>query len=363
MLGPTEGPCPRAGADPLHGLSNFSAYSWRMNPFPAQPELPNSVDLLSPSKWPAGVVWHYTNAAGLAGILDRNVLWASSTAFMNDHHELRTGADLLRDLLERHKNHLEPKVLHDVQSMVRHALSQDRYKTFVTCACRDGNNLTMWRNYTGPEVGFAVALDTTKPLSMRRQKAMTAQTVDKLGIPDVDDEKSRQHVIADAHRSLGTFEWRQAVYESEKQIEIAWGRLRELVDAAEAHAKQQQGPRHELDVMADIYSELQAFKNSGFEDEREMRVVCWTALYSTLVYVKHRPSRYGIVPYVELCLPADPDGSSANYPEPIQELPIVGISVGPTPYPEEAATGARELLRSIGRDTIPVISSKVPFRW
>jgi hypothetical protein len=187
--------------------------------------------------------------------------------------------------------------------------------------------------------------------------------VEKLRIPDVDDDEGRQHVIAGAHRSLGAFEWRQAVYELEKQIEIAWGRLRELVDAGEARAIRQQGPRHELDVMADIYSELQTFKHSGFEDEREMRIVCWTALYSTLVYVKHRPSRYGIVPYVELCLPADPDGTLDNCPEPVQELPILGISVGPTPYPEEAAAGARELLRSVGRDTVPVISSKVPFRW
>jgi hypothetical protein len=334
-----------------------------MNLFPVRPELPDSVDLLSPSKWPEEVVWHYTDAAGLAAILDRNVLWASSTAFMNDHRELRTGQDLLWDLLERHKTYLDSRVLQDVQSMVRHAVSQDRYRTFVSCACRDGNNLTMWRNYTGPEVGFAIALDTTKTLAMRRQKEMTAAMVEKLGIPDADDEMSRQHVIAGAHRSLGTFEWRAAVYESEKQVEIAWGRLRELVGAAEARVKRQQAPRHELDVMADINSELQMFKHSGFGDEREMRVVCWTALYSTLVYVKHRPSRYGIVPYVELCLPAEPDGSSANYPEPVQELPIVGISVGPTPYPEEAAAGARELLRSVGRDNVPVISSQVPFRW
>jgi hypothetical protein len=223
------------------------------------------------------------------------------------------GQDLLRDLFERHKSHLEPRVRQDVESMVRHAVSQDRYRTFVTCACRDGNNLTMWRDYTGPEVGFAVALDTTKPLSMRRQKAMTVPMVDKLGIPDVDDEKSRQTVIEDAHGSLGTFEWRQAVYEPEKQVEIAWGRLRELVDSAEARSKRQQGSRHELDVMADINSELQTFKHSGFEDEREMRVVTWTALFSTLVYVKHRPSRYGIVPYVELGIPADRHGSSANW--------------------------------------------------
>lgn len=339
-----------------------ATYCWWMSPFPLQPEPSDSSDLLSSKNWPEGTVWHYTNAAGLAGIIRENVLWASSTAFMNDHHEMRTGAELLRCLLDRHKGYLQSDVLADVQSMVRHATGQDRYRTFVACGCKDPNNLTMWRNYTGPEVGFAVGLDATQALSMRRQKAMTDEMVDKLGIPDVDDDESRQYVIAEARRDLGSFTWREAVYDPENQIQIAWGRLLELESAAVARSNGQQAERYELDVMSDIYDELQTFKHPGFEDEQEMRVVCWAGLHTDLVYVKHRPSPYGIVPYVELCLPVDSNSNPSEGPEPVQELPIVGISVGPTPYPEEAASGARELLRAAGRHSIAVIPSKVPFR-
>lgn len=216
----------------------------------------------------------------------------------------------------------------------------------------------MWRNYTGPEVGFAVGLDATKALSMRRQKVMTEEMIDKLGFLE---EDSKQEVFENARRDLGSFLWRDAVYHPERQIEIAWGRLRELESASVSRSNGKQADRHELDVMSDIYNELQTFKHSGFEDEREMRVVCWAGLHTDLVYVKHRPSRYGIVPYVELCLPVD-SSNSTKEPEPVQDLPIVGIAVGPTPYPEEAASGARELLRSVGRPSIAVIPSKVPFR-
>ncbi|WP_404500453.1 DUF2971 domain-containing protein [Arthrobacter sp. GAS37] len=331
-----------------------------MSPFPLHPDPDGSPDLLSPKSWQDSTVWHYTNAAGLAGIIKENVLWASSTAFMNDQHELRTGAEQLKSLIKQHQHYLAPGILADVCSMVRSATAQDRYRTFVTCACKDPNNLTMWRNYTGPEVGFAVGLDTTKPLSMRRQTAMTKEMVDKLGFQDPYDE---QEVFDNARRELGSFAWREAIYDTEEQKAIAWGRLLELEKAAVARSNGQQAERHELDVMYDIYGELQTFKNSGFVDEREMRVVCGAGLYTDLIYVKHRPSRYGIVPYVELCLPTDPKIEPSKGPEPVHELPIAGIIGGPTPYPEEAATGARELLRRVGRENIPVIPSKVPFRW
>jgi hypothetical protein len=330
-----------------------------MSPLPLQPNPSESPDLLSPKSWPDGIIWHYTNAAGLAGVIRENVLWASSTAFMNDRHEMRTGAELLRNLLERHKGYLDTGVLADLESMLRYATSQDPYKTFVACGCKDPNNLTMWRNYTGPEVGFAVGLDATKAMSMRRQRVMTEEMVDKLGFLEQD---SKQEVFENALRDLGSFPWRDAVYNPESQIEIAWGRLRELESASVARSNGEWADRHELDVMSDIYNELQTFKHPGFEDEREMRVVCWAGLHTDLVYVKHRASRYGIVPYVELCLPADSKNNSSNEPEPVQDLPIVGIAVGPTPYPDEAASGVRELLRAAGRPSMAVIPSQVPFR-
>lgn len=337
-----------------------AAYSWRMSPFPLQPDLANSPDLLSPKNWPKGTLWHYTNAAGLAGIIQENVLWASSTAFMNDHHELRTGAHLFKDLLERHKVTLDPTVRENVQAMARSALAPDRYKTFVACACTDPNNLTMWRNYTGPEVGFAVGLDSTKSLFIRRQKAMTEQMVDKMGFLD---EESKQEVFIRAREDRWHFKWREAVYDPDKQVKLAWGRLLELESTADARSEGREPEKHEITLMAEIHSELQTFKDHGFEDEREMRIVCATSLHADLVSVKYRPSRYGIVPYVELCLPAGRNGDPPKNPEPVEELPIVGIAVGPTPYPEEAAAGARELLRSVGRESIPVVPSKVPFRW
>jgi hypothetical protein len=328
-----------------------------MSPFPLQPDLANSPDLLSPKNWPRSTVWHYTNAAGLAGIIQENVLWASSTAFMNDHHELRTGANLFRDLLERHQVTLDPKILEHVQAMAGIALV-DRYKMFVACACTGPNNLTMWRNYTGPEVGFAVGLDSTKPLFIRRQKAMTEQMMDQMGVVP---KEHKQEVFIRARENRWSFKWREAVYDPDNQVKLAWGRLLELESTADARSEGRE--TENTNLLAEIYNELQTFKHHGFKDERELRIVCSISFHADLASVKYRPSRYGIVPYVELCQPAGENGDPSKNPEPVEELPIVGIAVGPTPYPEEAAAGARELLRSVGRESIPVIPSKIPFRW
>ncbi|MGO4586816.1 DUF2971 domain-containing protein [Arthrobacter sp. 2RAF6] len=344
-----------------------------MTPLPLRPDQAVVADLLPRKSWPDGFIWHYTNAAGLAGIIRENVLWASATAFMNDHQELRTGTNLLQGLLLRHQPNLDPRIAGDVQAMVRAATSLDRYKTFVACACKDANNLTMWRNYTGPDVGFAVGLDPKETLSVRRQRAMTQEMVAKMGFLD---KESEEEILNSARWDMGSFEWQEAIYDPEDQLKTAWGLLRELEDTATARHDNLPIHKHEIEIVRDIYRHLQVFKHPGFEDERETRVVCATTLHTDLVYVKHRPSRYGIVPYVELCLPAESRSDQpfdaipaddprylSNTPEPIRELPIIGIAVGPTPYPEEAASGARELLRSVGRENIPVIPSKVPFRW
>ena len=37
-----------------------------------------------------GIVYHYTSAEGIAGIISNHEIWMSNTAFMNDTTELRT---------------------------------------------------------------------------------------------------------------------------------------------------------------------------------------------------------------------------------------------------------------------------------
>ncbi|GAB2761371.1 hypothetical protein GCM10027090_34910 [Sinomonas soli] len=60
-------------------------------PLPDAPVPDVDQDPLSPTWWPEGTIWHYTDAAGLACIIEHNILRARATAFMNDHQEMHTG--------------------------------------------------------------------------------------------------------------------------------------------------------------------------------------------------------------------------------------------------------------------------------
>ena len=139
---------------------------------PEKPSFNAAPNLISAKTWPDGTVWHYTTGAGLAGLVGGKVLWASATGFMNDVNELKTGQAVFEELVANYVVNVDEKIRGNFTAMVKTAMIHDSLRTFVACASRQPDRLTMWRNYTS-EVGYAVALDGKKPLFMRRQRPMT----------------------------------------------------------------------------------------------------------------------------------------------------------------------------------------------
>ena len=45
------------------------------------------------------ILYHYTTASGLVGILQSNRLWATSAIFMNDVNELNYGTKFIKDFI------------------------------------------------------------------------------------------------------------------------------------------------------------------------------------------------------------------------------------------------------------------------
>src|SRR4051794_27438928 len=59
------------------------------------------------------LLYHYTTAQGLIGIVQSHGLWATNADFLNDAQELRFGRDQLREALQRRADELSP---HDEDS-------------------------------------------------------------------------------------------------------------------------------------------------------------------------------------------------------------------------------------------------------
>ena len=116
-----------------------------------------------------GLLWHYTDTAGLLGILNDQVLWASSCSFLNDPAEEHFAQNAMRLALGRlgRRSHplgvgCEGYVSWDPD--LRGAFS----RRFVACATEARDALEVWRAYGPGSVPgtFALGLDPTVPLGL-----------------------------------------------------------------------------------------------------------------------------------------------------------------------------------------------------
>ena len=176
------------------------------------------------------------------------------------------------------------------------------------------------------------------------------------------DEEAKQPMRNRAAEGSSAFAWKRVVYKRRDQHTAALEALRGIESAATAQVENRKIAKHELAAMLDAADLVPWIKESAFKDEAETRIVCKPGIHVDLMYLKHRPGTYGMIPYVELGLPKDPTQEFGDGPEPMNALPIIGAIVGPTRYPELARAGVLDLLRSHGHETGRVFASGIPFR-
>jgi hypothetical protein len=103
-----------------------------------------------------GLLYHYTDLAGLTGIIESRKLWATHIRCLNDESEFRYGRQLLGSNVESIRAEFQDtyavKVVFD--SAVALAVAPTSLDTFVASLCEDGDNLGQWRGYGGFAIGF-----------------------------------------------------------------------------------------------------------------------------------------------------------------------------------------------------------------
>ena len=93
------------------------------------PGIPRRQDLL----------FHYTDAAGLMGILENQRLWASNAAYLNDPTELLYARRVYKEWLDART---DGGVAKDLLGHVRviDSLLEHIFHVFVACFCRKGDH-------------------------------------------------------------------------------------------------------------------------------------------------------------------------------------------------------------------------------
>jgi hypothetical protein len=97
-------------------------------------------------------LYHYTNAAGLEGILDSKTIWATQFDFLNDRSEFFYAADVIKERLGERGDDFGSTVK-SIDEIVKTMLTLPHY---VASFCEHSDLLSQWRGYAQTNDGYAV---------------------------------------------------------------------------------------------------------------------------------------------------------------------------------------------------------------
>jgi hypothetical protein len=114
-----------------------------------------------------GVLYHYTTADGLKGIIENGELWSTSAYYLNDSAEILYGYRILDLALEEWlKRAIPPEdsISRGYAESLRRYFGYDALErnvitpVFLTCFCEEGNLLSQWRTY-GSSGGYSIGFN------------------------------------------------------------------------------------------------------------------------------------------------------------------------------------------------------------
>jgi Protein of unknown function (DUF2971) len=261
------------------------------------------------------LLYHYTDARGLIGIVENRCLWATDTRFLNDELEAVYAGNVVSGALESLTVNPE-----DDGSIVPHVRAcvgpETPFSIYVACLCEDGDLLSQWRAYgvnQGYSLGFALR-DVA-----RGDGSATA----------VEEPETR-------------------LYPMTYGLDPVAQRVNELVDAIVERQAGHPG-MHGYETARRVMAFLASVKHPAFSEEREWRLIQVHDEQGGVQppAVHFRPSQLGVVPYRKFTLG----------PAWLQR-----IVVGPGPNRSVRATGVELLLRA--HDVaVEVALSDAPYRY
>lgn len=283
-------------------------------------------------------LYHYTNVAGLKGIIESESIWFTDFRHMNDPSEISHGIELCRDVIRLRKPGRDGRValfLDCLADFMRLDNFSRSLEYFIGSFSRASDDLGQWRAYADNGRGVAIGLaphlfmieNTT---DMNPDEAAFVSPV----VYDLGDASSRHE------RAI------------EKAEEI-------FVDTADAHRDILANKDIGIPFMQDFARAVIASpliwncltsKHPAYSHEQEVRMIMLGMHDKLRPYIKTRIRGADIVPYIP-------------YKVPVRKPHSIGhIVVGPAANADAERT-VRTMLKSFGieRD-IPVSRSLIPYR-
>lgn len=273
------------------------------------------------------IVYHYTDASGLMGILTSGEVWLTDYRFLNDKSEMEHTLQSVRDLIRVKQDTITDKLLTELYDKVRSYWNTNSLgDVYVFSLAEDGDDLSQWRGYAHEGMGFTVGFCGP---SLAR--------------------------IA-AYEKPG-FSLCQVEYDYEKQQETLKSALADFEEALRSEIKELPSLENLfIDQAAswfDLIARIRAVanKHSSFKSEKEWRLIKVIEEEDPENKVKARISGLRLIRYVE----AIPRIAGE------EKLPIKRIGIGPGFAGKEDIYAVQALCKQTGYD-LEIYFADTPYR-
>jgi hypothetical protein len=280
-------------------------------------------------------LYHYTNGAGLEGILKSGSFWATHYRYLNDTSEMLLGVDLFHEVVAEAK----AKISHPIASefLQRLRLHDERAPhVYMVCFCEKLDLLNQWRVYANNN-GFALGFEICELYAPDgRAPAMDYHGCSLLKV-EYDRTKRRKELLDTVLLIVDAFNRHEA--------DISEGIRGEAIDRAITI------------TLVGVLPMILSFKHRAFDVEHEWRLV---QLGAPTRPVKVRATARGLVPYAEV--PATVPMSATCSDRYLGRMPLRFVQHGPTAEPDKVKLALKFMLDSYRYDDAEVSGSQLPIR-
>lgn len=274
---------------------------------------------LKPSTVPP-VLHHYTNRAGLLGIVTSGQVYASHVLFLNDSREFLYAESLAQEIVERRSQQTR---LPELYKALTRFFEGRRFgphlrSVFVFSMSENPDQLSQWRAYCDPGNGYSIGFHT----ELLQSIVASELTLFRCSYDRSEHERLIEGVLTEAEEDL----------ERNRAAGVAEG---DLSVGALAF------------FLLGLLSLAPVLKHPTFHEEKEWRLV---SSPRDLKEAKYRASPSLLVPY---------------RPVPIREndlIPVVRVLVGPGPHPDLDEMAVSGLFDGQTSPPCVVERSRIPFR-
>lgn len=287
------------------------------------------------------MLYHYTSLEGLLGIVSSQSLWGTHTSFLNDSSEFFHGLAFASSIA----NHLYENLDH-MQTYgwsVRTAIENLKPEDLYVCSFSEVPDLlSQWRGYCPQGAGICIGFDAEIIQSFCTQNKFR---LEKCLYSHDEQEALINQLIDSAYSKYPKFPLALNNYEKLNPRQKANFEIDYHISITEGENKDQ-ADKTINDLCSELVQIVPLFKNKGFYEESEWRIIAKKPKNKIL----YRSKKTYLTPYIEF-----------NFLNHTNVSALKEIIIGPGPNQERCKESIEFLLTHSEMNDVNIINSKLPY--